>query len=143
MAENKDNKGPQYNQNMTEGYNFTADTIKRILERIQKQSDPVIRYSLLLDKFNLTLELAISALTNFNSKDVPPETMHKAKTVFEQLQKELDDFSEYIRTPHLSPDHPVGNQILKNGNKAFSKNVVIEEEFKNGKTGGISAHEQN
>jgi hypothetical protein len=125
MAEHKENSAPKYNENTIIGYTFVANTVELMLNRIQKHEDPVIRYTLLLDKFNSMLEIGISVATTLET--LPIETSIRIKEVFAKLQAELDLFADYIKKPHISPDHPVGIQILKNGKNSFNSHSLNPE----------------
>jgi len=119
MAENKNNELREMSAPTLQIYMFVAEIIDTILKRIQTHKDPVIRYTLLLDKFSTMLELGFTSSTVLSDSTIPSDKYSRLKSTFDKLQKELEDFSDYIRTPHLNPDHPVGNNIMNSAATNF------------------------
>lgn len=117
QVEQKVDYGKQRDKQMSD---FILKTVELTLGRIKKYNDPVLRYTLLLDKFRTLLELGFTASVTVS--DFDDNTKHKLEKVFGDLQVELDLFADYIRTPHLAPDHPVGNNILRSGEVEFKRN---------------------
>jgi hypothetical protein len=108
----------QISEHTLKGYTIVMKFVDLMLQRIQNQSDPVIRYSLILDKFSTLLELGFTVATTLED-NIPSDKFYQMNETFNKLQKELRDMADYIRTPHLSPEHPVGNNMMKSGDDDF------------------------
>jgi hypothetical protein len=108
----------QISESTLKGYTIVMKFVDLMLQRIQNQTDPVIRYSLILDKFSTMLELGFTIATTAED-NIPSDKFYQMNETFNNLQKELRDMAEYIRTPHLSPEHPVGNNMMKSSEAEF------------------------
>ena len=133
-------------------------SIEKQFKRLNKHKDPVIRYSLFLEMLRSVIETAVDASENslqeaiYTQKTTEiqnnPQDPENTKKMSEQLRsiellnktylsvgnlkKELetyfDNFSDWISQPIYSPDHPLGNNMMKEAEEDHSK----QRESRNG-----------
>lgn len=112
-----------------------------ILNRYSKTANPVLRYTLLMDKFLIACEVAmtlmksglsfgdsliedhgqnITSLEEFKTLLAKEEQVKKINIVAVDLFKaELDRLMDWIQQPQMAPDQPVGNALLKTTQTAY------------------------
>lgn len=113
-------KEKKYRIKMIEAFIQTASIT---LNRYHNVRDPVIRYSLVLDKFCLLLEfLSGMALSYLEIEEVPSDLLLKAEKLIEGVHEEMQKLSEWIQQPHYSPDAPLGKDLMNEAKKDFTQN---------------------
>ena len=117
--------------------------ISKMVTRMSKIKDPVARFSVITTLFSMIADMATSFLKIKLSKSIkglnynnnPPEERKKAiedlisrkdklehdgDKLIEIVDKILDGLSEWIQNPIYSPDHPLGNNIMKDAKSDFT-----------------------
>ena len=119
-------------------------TIVRIfnksLARQRHQDDPVMRYTLFVEKF----AMAIDCMTVFFEQEthgLSPDVINQARKVGEEVEKELNSLMDWIRTPHYSPDHAVGTRIMERSEKAFEESPPAHQPLENGFADSIATQQ--
>jgi len=101
-------------------------TIVRIfnksLTRQRRQNDPVMRYTLFVEKFAMALD-CFTVFLEEEAHGLSPDVINQAKKVGEEVEEELNNLMDWIRAPHYSPDHTVGAQIMKECEKHLSNSI--------------------
>lgn len=117
--------------NMIEQAAPMLDMILRILEKNMDRSrsikDPVTRFTLLVDKLCLSIDVIMSILESGHSK-IPDDPKYKdlksrMDKVGLNINKDLNDLMSWIQQPVYSPDHPLGSDLMEKS-KAHFENVV-------------------
>lgn len=93
-------------------------TVSNILKRQKNVKDPAIRYSMLVDKLCLVIDV-LSAVLQTQLNDLSPELITKSEDLIKELQMELNQLMEWIQQPIHSPDHPYGLQQMNKAKKEF------------------------
>ena len=109
------------------------NVVELTLTRYKDEDDPVLRYSLVVDKLLLLIEIGMGvgrvALNEETGESL--EVMGKFDKLTSELQKELKGLMHWIKSPIYSPDHPFGNQVMKESERSFqsekesTKNIVV------------------
>ncbi len=92
----------------------TLRVVSSVLERIisrQKNNEPVVRYSLLVNNICLGLD-GLIAYMDLEAEDLPSELSDKMKLTSTMLSDELNGLFKWIQSPHYSPDHPWGKSLM-------------------------------
>lgn len=99
-------------------------TISNIMNRYSNIEDPVLRHSLVLDKFLLIIDV-LSAMTKTHllRETFPEELKTKFNEVEKQIKDSLLDLQHWVLHPQYNPDHSFGKQILREA-KADLNNTV-------------------
>jgi len=63
----------------------------------------------------------ITAATISNNTDLPEEVSSQLLAASNELTTELDFVFEHILSPQYSPNHPVGNKMMKDAESHFDK----------------------
>lgn len=107
--------------------NKKHDMIKMVIGILEKNfkrqsaiKDPTIRYTVFVDKLCLTLDGLMSTLES-QQTDLPEDLQKRIQEVNETINKELNNLMEWIQSPSLSPDHDLGNSIMKDAGAHFVK----------------------
>ena len=95
------------------------NSIRIILNRYKDIDDPVIRNSLLVDKFILMIDI-FTGMTEVFTKQYSLELREKLQGVTKEVHEELKELSKWIQMPTYSPDHPFGNTLMKEAEKNFN-----------------------
>jgi len=95
--------------------------VESILKRQRKTDDPVVRYSMFLDKLLMIIDMGLGMVTVFTDKEeYPLEFRDRVKNLSGVVQKDLEELMEWIQHPHYSPDHPYGKSLMKNAKHDFN-----------------------
>lgn len=95
------------------------NSIDNILTRYRETDDPVLRHSMFVDKFMLLIEIA-SGMSEAFCKHYNPQVRKRLQSTIKDVQKDLKDLSDWIRTPTYGPDHGFGNNDMKNAETDFN-----------------------
>jgi len=94
--------------------------VERTLTRYKQVQDPVIRYSLFLDKFCILLELTLSTIEAITEIDeYPIEVRSKIRELIKDLQNEMLLLANWIQQPYYNPDSYVGEQMMQSAHRDF------------------------
>lgn len=88
------------------------------IARHKRSGDPVLRTTLLVDKLCMIVDLGL-AYINTQDDDLPLELIERITATSEMVTQELNFMLDWISHPVYSPDHPYGNNIMKEANKEF------------------------
>ena len=92
------------------------------ISRHNRSGDPTIRATMLFDKLCMITDILTCVLTNsYMMDDVSDELKERVKLTAEKLSAELSFLQDWILTPVYSPDHPYGNNIMKESARDFSQ----------------------
>nr|QBK86637.1 MAG: uncharacterized protein LCMAC102_04330 [Marseillevirus LCMAC102] len=83
-------------KNQTQVIKTIVGLSDRILRRQQSFQDPVVRFSLLIDKLCLILDVGV-AIVEVYADDMEPKLQEKIKSSSRNLSKELDDMFEWLK----------------------------------------------
>lgn len=109
----------QQRQDKIRAIETIINTLERNFKRHESVDDPVIRYTLLVDKLCLAVDLAMAALDNF-SDDVPDNLKSRITNLSSHLNNDLISLMEWIRQPVYSPDHPHGQFMMRQSQQSFN-----------------------
>lgn len=98
--------------------NIFLEMVKNNLARLDKIKDPMTRHTLFLEKL-LTIADISAGVTNTTAVNVSEELKTKIATVMTIFNRHVDSLLEWIQSPVYSPDHPVGNMMMKGCEKDF------------------------
>ena len=118
---------PEYDQRILEDnialLKCGLSTIKTILKRQRNIDDPVVRYSVFVDKLSLILDMGVGVLKGYVDNDkYPTELRDELNALYNDFQQDLDGLMSWVRKPIYSPDHPLGSQIMNESNNEFQQN---------------------
>lgn len=95
--------------------------VESILKRQRKTDDPVVRYSMFLDKLLMVIDMGLGMVTVYTDKEeYPQEFKDRVKNLSDVVQKDLEELMEWIQHPHYSPDHPYGKKLMNDAGKDFN-----------------------
>jgi len=97
----------------------TLYVVNTILTRQRNVRDPVVRYSMFIEKFLMAIDLGVGAIKVLIDDEIPLETRDRIDQAAETLQHDLTDLLDWIQHPIYSPDHPYGKQILNESKSHF------------------------
>lgn len=80
-------------------------TLRRTIERYHTKKDPVIKYTLIIDKFHVVVDILISMMMT-NLKETTPEIKDEINSLISILHDDLNSLEDWIQAPIYSPDHP-------------------------------------
>lgn len=116
-------------QSQEKGLEQTNDRIliilsvaERILSRQTTIDDPVVRYSLFLEKLALAMDISLAVLDS-QLNGLPETTKDKAHKLKNDINEELLSLMSWVRSPVYSPDHPYGNEMKKSAERSFESNI--------------------
>lgn len=105
------------------------NTAENIFNRQRKIDDPIIRYSLFVDKLSMVLDASSGFLKGFTDDEkYPSDLRDRIDHLSNTIHKDLDDLMEWIRHPIYSPDHPYGDKIMDKSKDDFKSNNDIYRE---------------
>ena len=103
--------------------------IESIFNRQRRVDDPVVRYSLFVEKLLMIVDMGLGASKGFISDDKYPDDLrNKVDELTASLQSDLEDLLKWIRHPVYSPDHPYGNGFMTASKEDFELHVKIDED---------------
>lgn len=97
---------------------FAAESI---LNRQRRIEDPVLRYTVFIDKLLMFVDIGVGIMKGVFTDDekYPLELRDRMDDLARGLQNDLEDLMKWIRHPVYSPDHPYGNTIMSVSKKNF------------------------
>jgi hypothetical protein len=93
--------------------------LERNLKRTDSIEDPVIKYSLLVDKLCMFMDTAM-CLMESHMNDAPDDFKARLHRVSDKINDDLTSLMSWIRQPIYSPDHPYGRNVMKDAASSFS-----------------------
>ena len=124
-----------------EEFNRGLKVVSTVLQRYLKTSDPVLRYTLLMDKFLILCEVGMSyATTGLSSHDdlindhgktiTEAEEFKKLLIMEEEVKKNVNDtmdltkgelyrLMDWIQQSKMSPDSVAGENLMKSAQQDF------------------------
>lgn len=125
----------------------TISGLEKQFRRLNKSKDPVLRYTLFLEIIRVIVDIGVASaetvlddelyLLEINEplisgkqltiteRSKKLEQLKKTDITFESLKSELetyfDNFAEWISQPTYSPDHPVGEKMMKEAKDEYNK----------------------
>lgn len=116
----------EYRLKGKEEKDILIDVILNIAEnnlgRARKIRDPVTRHVVFLEKI-LTVHDALIGMLNSSTIEMSDNSRIRIKNLCNILNEEVESLLDWIQQPTYSPDHPVGNTIMKEANKDFDTHV--------------------
>jgi hypothetical protein len=110
--------------------NFVINVYHMMMSRQRKNSDPVLRYTLLLDKILIIIDMFHSWLLTQTFKllanNPQDDYLLEINGVRDTLTSEINNLMDWIQSPHYSPDHPAGKLIM-NQSKSHMEKLSINE----------------
>jgi len=95
------------------------NSVNNVLTRYRETDDPVLRHSMFIDKFMLLIEI-VSGMSEAYSKCYNPQIRERLQSTITDVQKDLKDLSNWIRTPTYGPDHGFGHNDMRNAEADFN-----------------------
>ncbi len=93
---------------------------KNTMHRYKNTKDPATKYTLLVDKLCLALDLGMAALTAYvDEENMDSRLQEEINYVSSDLQAELGHLMDWIQSPNYSPDRPYGNQVMKDAEISY------------------------
>jgi len=96
----------------------TINVINNVLARQRRTKDPVIKYSMFLDKICLSIDILLGLL---NSIEVSPDVKSEMESSSKELQNEICSLLDWIQQPIYSPDHLYGSVLAKEAECNFQQ----------------------
>jgi hypothetical protein len=103
-------KRKKYNQRQIK---LIVDALARTVNRYHNIDDPVIRYTLIVDKIHILLDVCSTmVIGNIAEDGMDDKTEDNIKKLFDTLHKDIENLEDWIKMPTYSPEHPHGNKLL-------------------------------
>ncbi len=101
-------------------FEFVLTTVENTLKRYNSYDDPVFKYTLIVDKVCIILDIAMAGAFMYTSErsDV---LRSRCESLVNKLQKDLNDLAMWIKNPHYSPDHSFGKAMMQSSHKDWKK----------------------
>lgn len=87
-------------------------TFERTITRYHEKKDPVIKYSLIVDKFHLLVDI-ITSMLQLKNISLNEQTQLAIKNIINMLHTDLDALEEWVHAPIYAPNHPFCKIELK------------------------------
>ena len=100
------------------------NSVTSIFSRQMKIDDPVIRYSLFVDKLSISLDIMFGVMSSVLHDDKYPysdDILSQTEKVKKIVQNELDNLMTYMRSPSYDADAPYGKNLVENMTKKFTQ----------------------
>ncbi len=99
------------------------------MNRYKNIKDPSTKFTLLLDKLCFVIDVGLAALNTYamDEKDMTPELQVELDNASKDLQIELGKLADWIQSPVYGPDHPYGNQLMKESGRNFEESKSIND----------------
>ncbi len=98
---------------------------KNTMYRYKNIKDPSTKYTLLVDKLCLALDISMAALTVLTDEyKINSELCAQITDASSDLQKELGNLIDWVQSPNYSPDKAYGNQIMKDAEEAYKDKTI-------------------
>jgi hypothetical protein len=98
--------------------NMLLDAVKNNISRLDQIKDPMTRHILFLEKL-LTITDVLVGMTTTHTVDLSGDLKIKIANVMVVFNQHTCSLLEWIQSPAYSPDHPVGNMMMKGCEKDF------------------------
>ena len=95
-----------------------VNSLKAVFNRYRQEDDPVLRYTMFLDKFQLFLDIILGTTKTLVNRYDPLLQQHIDEIVT-NMRKDFLDLNKWIKSPQYSPDHPYGNKLMKEAQLDF------------------------
>jgi len=106
-----------------------VEAIESVLSRQRKCKDPVIRYSLFVDKLLTMIDVGMGMFKGLTDNEkYPLELRVKINNLALTLQEDLADLMDWIQQPIYGPDHPYGNQMMRSSMNDYNMNKESKSE---------------
>ncbi len=86
--------------------------------RAQRIRDPVTRNIVFLEKLLTVGDICIGALNTYGV-DFPEDLKIRSENVTKLINTQIEGLIDWIQQPIYSPDHPIGNMMMKESEKSF------------------------
>jgi hypothetical protein len=86
-------------------------TASYVLAGYREIEDPVLRYSLLVDKLAIMLHIVVG-LIEVHAPTTPGPQQLQYQNLVTGLRSDMKDLSAWIQHPVYSPDHPFGRNLM-------------------------------
>ena len=104
-----------------EQYKMIINTLERTINRYHTKKDPVIKSTLIVDKFHIFVDIVTTMLQiRMNEDQVDKDLQKKLIDIINTLHVDLDLLEEWIQAPIYSPDHPFLKIQLNNDIKELN-----------------------
>lgn len=106
-----------------------VEAVESVLSRQRKCKDPVVRYSLFVDKLLTILDVGMGMFKGLTDDEkYPLELRTKINNLALTLQQDLADLMDWIQQPIYGPDHPYGNRMMRSSMNDFTMNKESKSE---------------
>jgi len=96
-----------------------TEGMKSIFERQRKIDDPCLRNCLFVDKLSMSLDVMMAVLsTACRDHDMPEDLVKDIQNLKCNIDQELSQLMEWVRSPMYSPDSGFGRNYVEMKNKA-------------------------
>ena len=118
----KEKKGKKRKREEKKGKEKRKGDDNFIFSQCQRRiEDPVLIYSLFVDKLSLVLDIGTGVMKGYIDDDkYPIELRDRIGNLSVTVQKDLEDLMKWIRHPIYSPNHPYGNKIMDRSKDNFT-----------------------
>lgn len=105
---------------------FILNTLDNTMYRYNNIKDPAIKFTLFVDKLCFSIDIAIGALKAYACSDdenwiLDADLEERITKSASYLQNEMNKLIDWIQSPIYSPDHPYGEQLMKQSKESFDK----------------------
>jgi hypothetical protein len=108
-------------------YEGFCNTINNMTRRYKSIPDPMLRHSLVLDKFLIFTDLMAGMMESKSENWNLPESLKiKMRCALENTRAELNSLSEWVISPIFSPSHPFGEKIMMTASRDFDANKDVK-----------------
>ena len=103
--------------------NILLGTLENMLNRQENVKNPVVRYTLMVDKMCIITNLIISSLQTFIIDDSDPtsDINSRITNIEEKLNKEFNNLIDYIQQPDYAPDSAFGHKLMEQASENFNQ----------------------
>lgn len=101
-----------------QGIEIALSILNNGIARHKRSGDPVLRTTMLVDKLCTIVDVGLGYI-NTQDDDLPLELKERMTVTSKSITEELNFMLDWISNPVYSPDHPYGNNIMKEANKEF------------------------
>lgn len=96
-----------------------------IFERQSRIKDPVSRYTVLCDKLATIPDILLAVMkSNYEDNDVSLTTMKELMVARKKFNDEIIKMMDWIASPTYSPDHVIGNSMMKESEDRFKQDAI-------------------
>lgn len=98
--------------------NIVLSIMEASLSRLDIVNDPMAKHLMFLDRLSIMSDMAMAGLSTAMTK-VTPETKERCRLTIETFNDKIKGLVEWVQTPSYHPDHPYGNNIMKESEESF------------------------